>query len=494
MTSSTPKLVPLPLVRTGVRGLDAILGGGIPEYSFNLIAGGPGAGKTTLAQQIIFANATVERPALYFTVLGEPPLKMLRHVQQYSFFDSSRFNSAVRFVNLSEEALAQDLGKILARIADDMRSLQPGIVIVDSFRTISRARANELELQEFVHRLAMHLTSWEATTFLIGEYELSEAHNPIFTVADGILWMSQTLERNAGVRQMQVTKMRGSAPMPGLHTFSISSDGVRVFPRMLPRTEAPLRHSTARASTGVAGLDSMMNGGIPVGETTMVVGPSGAGKSTLARQFVVAGAAADEAAIMAVFEEHPGEYLARADAFGPELRQAIEKGRVEILSLRPLDLSVEETLAMVSEAVARMGAKRLVIDSISGFELTLAPSYREDFRESLFRMISPLAGSGVTALITVSLVESYTELALSPYVTEFLADSLVLLRYAELEGKLEKFMAVVKMRNSKHDLSIRRYTIESTGLVIGDMVKGYRGVLTGLPLLTQVDAKAAAST
>jgi circadian clock protein KaiC len=473
-------------IETGVPGLDAILGGGLPEYSFNLIAGGPGAGKTTLAQQIVFANATDECPALYFTVLGEPSLKMLRHVQQYSFFDASKFNTAVRFINLSAEAMAQDLGKILERISEEIQTVQPGIVVVDSFRTITRAKTSEGEIQEFVQRLALHLTSWEATSFLVGEYQLSESHNPIFTVADGILWLTQTVQRNASIRQIQITKSRACAPMQGLHTLAISGDGIRVFPRMLPRTEARVRDPKRRSSTGVTGLDAMMNGGIPSGETTMVVGPSGSGKSTLARQFVVSGAAAGEAAIMAVFEEHPGEYVARADAFGPELRQAIEKKQVEILSLRPLDLSVEETLASISDAIARMGAKRLVIDSISGFELVLAPGYRDDFRESLFRMISPLAGSGVTTLMTVSLVESYTEFALSPYITEFLADSVVLLRYVELEAKLEKVLAVVKMRNSKHDLSVRRYQIEATGITIGEPVHGYRGVLTGLPILTAV--------
>lgn len=181
------------MAHPGVRGLDAIVGGGLPKYSFNLIAGGPGAGKTTLAQQIVFANATVERPALYFTVLGEPALKMLRHVQQYSFLDRDKLNSPVRFVNSSTEVIAQALGKLLERITDDITSIQPAIVVVDSFRTITRADTSESDLQERVHRLALHLTSWEATTFLVGEYQLSETHNPIFTVADGVIWMSQTL-------------------------------------------------------------------------------------------------------------------------------------------------------------------------------------------------------------------------------------------------------------------------------------------------------------
>jgi circadian clock protein KaiC len=263
---------------------------------------------------------------------------------------------------------------------------------------------------------------------------------------------------------------------------------------MLPRTDpslvTPARPaSNRRASTGVPGLDVMMNGGIPEGELTMVVGPSGSGKSTLARHFIASGAAAGEAGIVAVFEEHPGNYLARAEAFGPSLRPFIDSKQIEVLSLRPLDLSVEETLAGVRDAVLRTKAKRLVIDSISGLELTLAPVFRDDFRESLFRMISGLAGTGVTVFMTVSLVESFTELGLSPYITEFLADSLILLRYVELEGKLEKIMAVVKMRNSAHDLGIRHYRIEQTGVTIGNPVEGYGGVLTGLPILTALPGR-----
>jgi circadian clock protein KaiC len=483
MSSSRTK-TPIALVHTGVPGLDAVLGGGLPQYSFNLIAGGPGAGKTTLAQQIVFSNASVERPAIYFTVLGEPSLKMLRHVQQYAFFDADKFNSAVRFVNLSAEALEQDLGKLLERISIEIQSLQPGLVVVDSFRTITRAGTSEAQIQEFVQRLAIQLTSWEATTFLVGEYELAESHNPIFTVADGILWLTQTIERNACIRQMQVTKSRASATIPGLHTFVISANGIRVFPRVLPRTEAPASRGDARASTGVQGLDAMMNGGIPLGETTMIVGPSGSGKSTLARHFIASGATSGERSVIAVFEEHPGEYLARSDSFGAPIRSLIERKQVEILSLRPLDLSVEETLADIRDAIDRTDAKRLVIDSISGFELTLAPLFRDDFRESLFRMVSALAGRGVTTLVTVSLVESYTELGLSPYITEFLADTLVLLRYVELGGKLEKILAVVKMRNSSHDHAIRRYSIDASGVTIGGPVHGFRGVLTGMPILT----------
>src|SRR5207247_5304675 len=130
--------VPIVRLSTGVPGLDAVLGGGLPEYSFNLVAGGPGTGKTTLAHQIMFANASAERPALYFTVLGEPPLKMLRYQQQFSFFDREKIDGQIRFINLSQDVLDNDLGRVLENIVREVEEANPGIVVVDSFRTVVR--------------------------------------------------------------------------------------------------------------------------------------------------------------------------------------------------------------------------------------------------------------------------------------------------------------------------------------------------------------------
>ncbi len=492
MTTSGKKTIEL--LPSGVPGLDVVLGGGLPEYSFNLIAGDPGAGKTTLVQQIVFARATVEAPALYFTVLGEPPLKMLRHAQQFRFFDQDKVNGAVRFVNLSSEAMNHDLDSLMQRMLVEVETIQPRIVVVDSFRTVARASSSEAQLQEFVQRLALHLTGWQATTFLVGEYGSAESHaNPIFTIADGILWLTQSIERNASVRRMQVTKMRACSPMPGLHTFVISAEGIHVFPQILPRAAPPARpRGSARASTGIAGLDAMMGGGIPAGESALFVGPSGSGKSLFARHFIAAGAEAGERGIIAVFEEHPGEYIARADAFGPKLSGFVERGLVEVMSLRSLDLTVDETLAAVRGAVERTKARRLAIDSLSGFELSLAPSHRDDIRESIFRTITALTGLGITVLMTVDMVQSFTELTLSPHITEFLADVLVLQRYVELDGRLEKVLAVVKMRSSEHDTAIRRYAIGPSGVIVGETEHRPQSMLTGVPIIVPGEDRASA--
>lgn len=485
-----PAKVTIRKLPTGVRGLDEILGGGIPEFSFNVIAGTPGCGKTTLAHQIVFANATPEKPALYFTVLGEPALKMLRYQQQYSFFEEAKLGKAIRFVNLADVVMEQDLNAVLEEIIQQVTSLQPGIVVVDSFRTVVRkamSSASELEMQSFIQRLAQFLTSWEATTFLVGEYaEVEIRDNPLFTIADGLLWLWQVTERNSVVRKMQIMKLRGQASVPGLHTIRISDDGLQAFSRTLglvgkKESLAPRR----RLSVGVPELDKMLDGGIFEGDSLLVAGPSGTGKSALATQFIAEGLRQGESAIMALFEERPVGYTERADGFGLNLKSSQKTGKLEVLYLRPLDLSVDETMQAILDAIERVGAKRLVIDSLVGFEMALAPGFRADFRESLYRMIGALTGAGVTILSTVEVEDTFTSLPFSHYAISFLTDDIIRMRYVEIDGQLRKVLVIIKMRGGNHSKDIREYVITDKGLmIIGPRQTDYTGLTTGIPLRT----------
>ncbi|MBA3579654.1 MAG: AAA family ATPase [Gemmatimonadaceae bacterium] len=469
-------------------GLDLVLGGGLPEYSFNLIAGGPGSGKTTLAHQIMFANATVERPALYFTVLGEPTLKMLRYQSQYSFFDHEMAGSAIQFINLSAEVMDRDLGEVLARIVDEIERTKPGIVVVDSFRTIGGQRDLAVQraadgLEAFVQRLALHLTSWEVTSFLLGEYNEAEQRNPVFTVADGALWLSQATDRNSVVRKLQVIKSRGRAPMPGLHTFKITGDGLQVYPRIPEQTSNRAQQKYARLKTGIPELDAMMGGGVVAGDAVMLTGPAGSGKSTVATQFMATGLAKGEPGVIAIFEEYPEEYLARASTRYPQIRKMIEAGKVELIYLRPLDLSVDETLAEILDAVERVGAKRVVIDSLSGFEVALAPTFREDFRESLYRLVGTLTATGVTVFMTAEVIHPFPDAPFTSEKVSFITDEIIIQRYVEIEGELRRVMAVIKMRGSDHSHEFRTYELTEEGVVVGESLTEYDGIITGVPTL-----------
>ncbi len=472
---------------SGISGLDEVLGGGIPEFSFNLIAGGPGGGKTTMAHQIMFANASPERKAVYFTVIGEPPIKMLRYQQQYDFFDAAKVgDGTVRFIHLGQEAIDGGIGKVLEAIVKEIETSSPGIVVVDSFRALVRSTLDagpggERELSNFMQRLALALTSYEATSFLIGEYADGEHDSAVFTVADGLLWLYQAIDRNSVVRKLHVMKMRGQGQIPGLHMARITDAGYSVFPRLLKPVEVvaehPLEH---RLATGVEGLDELMGGGIPSGYSVLIAGPSGSGKTVLSNQFIIEGVKRGEKGIVAIFEKRPNDYL-QTTPRGAEFEKLVREKQLEVLYLRPLDLSIDETLVEIQDAVRRLGAKRAVIDSLSGLELALAPTFREDFRESLYRMIGALTGLGVTVMATVELADSYTDLRFSPHGVAFLTDAIIIQRYVEIEGELKRALSVVKVRSSPHSKELREYEISEDGLVVGRALKGYHGLLTGAP-------------
>jgi circadian clock protein KaiC len=466
---------------TGVPGLDEILGGGLPEFSFNLIAGAPGSGKTTLAHQLMFALATPERPALYFTVLGEPPLKMLRYQQQFDFFDSEQVNASIRFINLADVTATGDLANVLSRIVAEVEAHGPAAVFVDSFRSLLAGQGDDqafMGLQQFIQRLGLLMTSWQATTFLIGEYFTEIDPNPVFTVADGLIWLRQSLQSNSVVRKIEIMKMRGQQTLSGLHTFRISAAGIHVFAPV--SVAAPTETSTAlrtdvRLGMGVPELDQMMGGGLPRGYSLLVAGPSGSGKSILASSFLVEGARAGETGVIAAFEQRSKA------ARGRILADLIDADRVGVVDTWAPDLSVDEIAQLLSTEIRRVKASRVVIDSLSGFELALAPTFRDDFRESLSRLVSSLAATGASVLMTSELEDRYTDLRFSPYGTAFMTDAIIVQRYIEVDSRLLRVLAVVKLRGSAHSNELRLFQIDANGIKIGGMVPGREGLLGGQP-------------
>jgi circadian clock protein KaiC len=466
---------------SGIKKLDLILDGGIPEFSFNIIMGEPGSGKTTLAHQIIFANASEEQPALYFTVLGEPTIKMLRYQQQFSFFDSSKVNGSIHFVNLAELALEGDLSKTLDAISEHIERVQPRFVVVDSFLTLVAPSSGSV--QEFVQKLAVCLTASHATTFLVGEYtDEDHSHNPVFTLADGIIGLSQNVARNSMVRKLRIYKMRGTDPQPGLHTVRISDDGLEVFPRMLkPVENAKAVGEDKMISTGIDGLDDLLGGGTRQGSSIIVAGPAGSGKTTIGIQFIAEGVRTGETGVMVLFEETVPKYLAQARGFGVDLEKMIADGQLQLVYIRPLDLSVDETLYAIQSAVEGVGARRVVIDSLTAMENALAPTFKEDYPESLYRLIGALTVEGIAIMMMIETTTSYDELQFTPHAISFLTHDIVLLRYFEEDAQLKAFMTVIKTRGRKHSRDMRGYQVTESGITVGPTLTNLRGLITAVP-------------
>src|SRR6202035_710052 len=235
------------------------------------------------------------------------------------------------------------------------------------------------------------------------------------------------------------------------------------------------RRTKSRVATGVPGLDEMLGGGLPSGYSMLVAGPSGSGKTILATAFLAEGVRRGEAGVIVAFEQTPSQSRTRA------IDDMVRAGQVGLINTRSLDLSIDEIVHHLVALIHKMNAKRVVIDSLSGFELAVAPTFREDFRESLFRMVAVLSGLGVTIVMTSELEDRYTDLRFSPYGSAFLTDAIIVQRYIEIESHLKRVMAVVKVRGSAHSSGLRQFDITDAGIVIGAPVRDYEGLLGGSP-------------
>jgi circadian clock protein KaiC len=230
-----------------------------------------------------------------------------------------------------------------------------------------------------------------------------------------------------------------------------------------------------RLSIGVPDLDEMLGGGLPQGYSLLVAGPSGSGKSILAAAFLREGARCGETGVIAAFEQRPNR------SRGQAIADLIEGGRIGVIDTRTLNMSVDEISILLIREINRLKATRVVIDSLSGFELALAPTFRADFRESLARMVSALATTGAAVLMTSELEDRYDDLRFSPYGTAFLTDSIIVQRYIEVDSQLHRMMAVIKVRASRHSHDLRRFDIDDDGIKLGEKLIGYEGLLGGRP-------------
>ncbi|TAK34503.1 MAG: protein kinase [Chloroflexota bacterium] len=483
------KPVPIELLETGVPSLDAVLGGGLPTYSLSIIAGPAGSGKTTLAQQIMFHQATSKRPAIYLSALGEPLVKLLRYQQQFSFFDARKVGKAIHFIDLAEAAKADGLEGVLAGVRKYLEQFSPALVVFDSIRAVQDVarETSGYSRRVFIHDLALTLAAWQTTALLVGEYVEEELNvGPEMTIADNLLLLGQEVHQNATIRKLRVVKMRGLAPQSGRHSFRISEQGIHIYPRLAalppPRQAFPLD----RAKFGVPGLDEMMRGGLPRGETCIVAGSSGTGKTLLGLHFIVEGARVGSPSVMVTFEEDPREHIRKAASFGWDLEKLERDKLLKMIYLRPVDLSIDEVLGEIASAVAEIGACRVVINSVSGLEIALPGSEKSDFREGLYRMVASLTAQGANVLLTVEVPELMGDVHISEHGISFIADDIILLRYVEIASALRKVLMVIKMRTSDHDKEMREYHITPNGVAVQQPFTDYSGVLSGIPTLRAV--------
>lgn len=450
-------------ILSGHPRLDAVLGGGLPANAINMLIGLPGTGKTILAQQYLFANATPERPALYLATVSEPFDKILHYGQALRFFDSKAVGHSVFYEDLGTVLNERGLAGVVEQVGALIKQRRPGMIVIDSFKALS-AYAAGAEFRRFLHDLAGHLSVFPASSFWVGEYSEDEiAAAPEFAVADAIIGLSTTRVAERESRFLRVLKLRGSDFAPGNHAYRVTEHGINVFPRLAdPVDITNYALDGARHSSGIAALDEMLADGYWPGASTLCAGPSGCGKTLMGLHFIFNGVRQGEPGVLATLQEHPTQLARITKDFGwsPD-----EEG-VELMYRSPVDLYIDEWVYDLLGAVERTGARRVLIDSLTDLRLASRDEIR--FREYMYSLVQRFSRQGVSVFMTSELPDLFQVTRLSEFGISHLSDNVVLLQYIRDESTVRRALTVLKTRASRHEPEIREFRIAPEGIVLGE--------------------------
>ena len=387
-------------VSTGNTEADEILGGGFPSNSINIVMGQPGTGKSIFAEQLVFSNASDDRPILYLTTLSEPLAKMVGYLQRFAFFDEDKVGKSVLFEDIGAQLVEGGMRALLVYLQKAIEASSPKMIVIDSFRALHDLSPSPLELRHVLFELTGLLTAFRTTAFLVGEYTEADAQRlPEFAVADGIVQFMRNPLSTRDERFLRVLKLRGSAYLEGLHAFRIGAGGLEIFPRLVS-PEIPEQYTIVeeRISSGIEGLDPLLGGGFWRGSTTLLAGPTGAGKTTAGLQFVLEGVRKGEACLYANFQENPMQLDRSLRGLGANVEEVKRRG-LHLIYASPVELQVDRIIVQLFRQIQRAEIRRVVIDAVG--ELVSSASDPQRLHDYLYALVQHFTVRGVTSMLMV---------------------------------------------------------------------------------------------
>ncbi|WP_202866803.1 ATPase domain-containing protein [Kribbella voronezhensis] len=447
---------------SGSDPLDVVLGGGLPRHAIVLVTGSPGAGKTILAQQWVFANATPQRPALYLSTVSEPLEKLLRYGQTLSFFDPAAVGHSVWYEDLGLVLRDQGLPGVLERVRELIRIRQPAMIVIDSFKAMHPYAGRSGAFRPFLHDLAGMLSAYPATSLWLGEYQEDEIQrSPEFAVADAIIALKSVHSAERTSRALQVHKLRGGGFLAGRHSYRLSAEGITVYPRLADAADSSdyeLRGE--RVPSGIQALDDMLEDGYWSGASTLVAGPTGIGKTLMGLHFVFHAVSQGERAIIATMQEDPSQLDRTASQFG----WSVKSSELTLMYRSPVDLNVDQWVYELLDMIETTGASRVLLDSLADLQAAAADEMR--FREYLYSLLHRSSRCGTSLMMTYELPELFGVSKLSDVAASHMADNVVLLQYRGLTEVMSRTLTVLKTRATDHEAGVREFQITTDGIIL----------------------------
>jgi circadian clock protein KaiC len=451
-------------LRSGHQPLDEVLGGGLPGNGISVIMGLPGTGKTIIAEQYTFHNAHPDRPVVYFSTLSEPLEKIVRFGQTLDFFDAAAVGKSVFYEDLGQVAGRAGLAGVGDHVAAVLRDRRPGLVVIDSFKALRVLADGDAGFRQFLHQLAGRLTAFPTASLWVGEYESGDvATSPEFAVADAIVELAAVPLGQREHRFLHVRKLRGSGFLSGQHGYRLTTQGLRLFPRLADIPAAggyPLGDD--RITTGITALDAMLGGGVWPGSATMIAGPSGSGKTMMGLHFIYGGAQRGEPGVIATLQENPTQLTRMLGGLGWPLTHPA----VEVMYRSPVDIHIDEWVHDLLHAVEGAQARRVVIDSLMDLQMAAVDDTR--FREFMYSLAQRFSREGISLLITYEIPDLFSAGRPSQFVVSHLADNAIVLNYHRDHRVMSRSLAIAKTRASNHDPVMRQFSIGPDGISLED--------------------------
>ena len=470
----------------GIAGLDDILMGGLERDRVYLLEGSPGTGKTTTAMSFLLNGAALGEKCLYIT-LSETEAELRSTAKSHGWdLDGVEIRELIPPESLLDEQQQQsllyssdlELGETTRMIFDQVEAIQPRRVVIDSLSEIRLLAQSSLRYRRQVLALKHYFAKHSATVLLLDDLTTDSLDKTVHSVAHGVIRLEEmSPEYGAERRRVRILKYRGRKFRGGFHDFSIRTGGLEVYPRLVS-AEHKVQFRRDRMTSGVAGLDELLGGGLERGSSCLVLGPAGTGKSLVTLYFIVSAIARGEKAALFAFDEELGLLFDRTLAMGIDLRALVEGGHLIVQQVDAAELSPGEFTAQVRECVTTRGIKTVVIDSLNGYQAAMP---EEGFLLlHMHELLQYLNRQGATTFLTVAQHGLVGDMK-APIDVTYLADTVILLRYFEMSGEVRRAISVIKKRSGPHEKTIREFSISDDGLLVGPPLTGFHGVLRGVP-------------